>query len=98
MPDFSQTTIIFSNFFYAFFCLSSHFYSTKKSQNHFGFDSEILDDTNDVRERPFIAMIYFMTHIHRAALLGIQQMCHELHNGHYIGSDRHCNADAVNLT
>ena len=47
MPDFSPTTIIFSNFFYA--CLFIfRATDTKKSQNHSGLDSEILDDSDNI--------------------------------------------------
>ena len=47
MPDFSPTTIIFSNFFYAFLFIFRAT-DTKKSQNHSGLDSEILDDSDNI--------------------------------------------------
>lgn len=91
MPNFFQAAIIF-------FIYLMPQPQKKRAKTISGFDSALLDDADNVRERPFFAMIYLMTHIYRAALLGIQQMSHELHNGHHIGSDRHCDADAVNLT
>lgn len=96
MPDFPQPRLFFP-IFLCFFCLSPHRPYTKKSQNHFGSDSEILDYSDDIREGSLFAMIYFVTHIYRAALLGVHQMRHKFHDGHHVSSDRHCDADAVNI-